>query len=309
MKIAGIFFDAGTAHIYRAWIERNPQHEFCIFAAGPAHRIFSPISDPLKMPHFKLENLEAWEQSLENKTFDRLVTGTSWGTSAERKAWQKAKALGISSFGLFDGYGDFSHGLSEGRPDFAIVFHPTAQAALKRLNFPADRIRLHTNFYAQNFKERLLKARAERLLSEKTSPSPLSEKNRLLFLSENISSCEAAYESPEIPRRGYHEIEALQFFFQLLNQGQFGRLYQVRIRPHPSEAAHKYDSFLRENVEISSQTLEEDLIWADTVVGCESQSLALACESGIPTYSCIPPHAQIPCRLPHREIIRLGKNA
>jgi hypothetical protein len=106
------------------------------------------------------------------------------------------------------------------------------------------------------------------------------------------------------------EFAALDYFAQHLDYISRSEALQIRIRPHPSDPAGKYDAWMSRHSHLhlmldTANTLAESLAWADTVVGCQTYAMVIGLAVGCKVFSSIPPWAP-DCVLPHREIIRLS---
>ncbi len=173
---------------------------------------------------------------------------------------------------------------------------------LLEMQVPPERIRLQTNYYLEDMRDRIFASAKEMDFSQE-GPGL-----RVLYVCENISSCEAVYPIKEGVVRGYDEFEALRLFLKKLRAGFIADKFQLRIRPHPSETFHKYESITNEFSELpisfskSGEKLERDLAWSEVVVGCESMAMAAAVEARKRVISCIPSKALVRCRLPYLSI-------
>ncbi len=315
MNLAIISFDAGAAEIISAWVRRQSNINFTAYLGGPALKIFKR-----KCPKIVYKSIEEALSELQKSKPDRLLTGASWGTQIEKESWKLAQRMDISSYAVFDGYGDFESGLNlNGKrvePSFALVFHQVAEERLKALGLIPERILLRRNFFVEDMKEKFKKIK---------EAQPLNSEKTLLYICENISTCEATYKDSAGELRGYDEFEALDYFLKKMREqtknpqmdlvsskpNLFKNISKINIRPHPSDAEGKYQKipsrFIELPIEISSctQSLDEALAKCSVVVGCESQALGLASDCNIETVSCIPPNAKTKCRLPHSKIIHL----
>jgi hypothetical protein len=303
MNIMIVANDAGGSEVIAAWVSVHSEHRYTFFLDGPAISIFQRrIKPDLQFhPHDQLQSFL--------RTCDRVITSSSWGSDIEKRAWQWCRELSIESVLYADGWADFRNGFRyDGKdiyPDQIWVTNEYALAHMVKIGAPSDRIQIVENLYLKQMKDRIHEF--ERRIIRKPN------ENRILYCSENISACEAAYEvKTKDIIRGYNEYEALAGFLELASSEKFGSNPQVRIRPHPSENSSKYmptiEPFLKRiliEFSIPGISLEEDIAWAIQVVGCETTALALAVECQKKTTSCIPKKAQIQCRLPHKELIRI----
>lgn len=299
MKLAVITFDAGPAEVIAAWIlkRRGRLTHLDIFVEGPARRVFS-----IRWGGENLRSFDEISSCVSREGVDLILTGASWGTSEERRAWMLAKERGIKSAVFLDGWADFGDAfLFEGRPlfpDEVWITHPAIQERILPLGVRSDQVRVEPNFYHD--------AMVERIQTLRKARREFTEGLRVLYLCENISSAERALHR-ESPRRGYDEFEALEFFLSQLRARThpFDAKVSLRVRPHPSETREKYARAV-EPGEFSPEgsTLEEDLAWCDLAVGCESNALIIAAKAGRTVYSMIPPHAKILCRIPDERVMR-----
>jgi len=105
------------------------------------------------------------------------------------------------------------------------------------------------------------------------------------------------------------EFQALDYFIKRLGLVGISASTHLRIRPHPSEPAGKYDAWISErcNARISldnSKDMSAALGNARWVAGCQSYAMVIALAAGRTVFSALPPWAPA-CRLPHPGIIHL----
>ena len=86
---------------------------------------------------------------------------------------------------------------------------------------------------------------------------------------------------------------------------------RLRLRPHPSDPAGKYDAWLRANAALQPQldatsTLEESLAWSGTVAGCQTYAMVVALAAGRRVVCTIPP-GRPACALPQAGIVCLAQ--
>tara|TARA_B100001250_G_C19808350_1_gene794504 strand:- start:1158 stop:1763 length:606 start_codon:yes stop_codon:yes gene_type:complete len=103
---------------------------------------------------------------------------------------------------------------------------------------------------------------------------------------------------------GYSEEDALIFFLNnifLISK----RIKIIKIRPHPSEDAGKYNWASKYSDLIlfsdGNDSLIEEIFEADIIVGCESMAMVVGLLAEKRVISCIPPGSR-ECGLPHSEI-------
>ena len=102
------------------------------------------------------------------------------------------------------------------------------------------------------------------------------------------------------------EFQALDYFISHLPLLNLPTGTTIRLRPHPADEAHKYDSWIKRQfgqqiLLDSSSSVSEALINAKWVVGCESSALIIALIAGREVFCSLPPWAP-PCRLPHEGL-------
>ncbi len=89
---------------------------------------------------------------------------------------------------------------------------------------------------------------------------------------------------------------------------------RVRLRIHPREQVADYAAIFNQwqgliALEWSHNIrLEDDLVWASSVVGCQTMAMVVALAAGIEVASCLPASV-LESALPHQEIPRLFKSA
>ncbi|HET9844097.1 MAG TPA: hypothetical protein VFP93_05530, partial [Gammaproteobacteria bacterium] len=126
----------------------------------------------------------------------------------------------------------------------------------------------------------------------------------ILYVCEPIGANRSKY--------GYDEFEALHGYLNYLCQHNERNKFSIKIRPHPREAADKYQSCIdlyRAKLDIilnAHESLAEAIAWSDTVVGCETMAMVVALVADKKVYSAIPAHGRT-CSLPHKNIIKLFK--
>ena len=72
----------------------------------------------------------------------------------------------------------------------------------------------------------------------------------------------------------------LDFFLSKLKILNINDNYEIKLRPHPSENSEKYEKWIKSNqslnISMTINSLEEDIAWADIVIGYESFALVIA---------------------------------
>jgi hypothetical protein len=121
---------------------------------------------------------------------------------------------------------------------------------------------------------------------------------RVLYICEPVST-HARKKTGRDDGFGYTEFEAMDLFMSHLRKlSVSARVFDVRIRPHPSESADKYDAYIANQsdglmlAKSTGASLIEDCAWADWVVGMSSMALVIALMAGKKVFCCIPGHSR-----------------
>lgn len=285
LPLAVVAHDAGAANLIAGWIRDVPAARLRVCASGPAARIFAA-----EIPHLAPLTLPAALDGAE-----MLLSGTSGAHSdLEHEARRLARTHGVPSIGVIDHWVNyaprfFRHGEIV-LPDEIWVADAHA-AALARRTFTDTPVREQPNRYL----ERLA-------VQVRAVARPHTERTHVLYALEPMRATWG---------RGNDagEFQALDYFREHFPLLGLPRDSAIRLRPHPSDPAGKYDAWLARHADASfalddAATLAEAIGWADWVVGCESYALAAALAAGRRVASTLPPWAPA-CRLPHSEIVHL----
>jgi hypothetical protein len=280
--------DAGGAEILSSWMRRQPAGEVACVLEGPARHVFARKLGAV--PETTLE------QGLAEA--DSLLCGTSWQSTLELDALSLARARGVPSASFLDhwvNYGErFRLAGREQLPDELWVGDEHALARAQA-QFPGLPVRLVPNPAFEDI-------RAE---AAGWPARPRGAALSVLYVCEPVSDFG---HMPGDPRGvGYDEHQALRHFLSKLD-ALGAPVARVRVRPHPSEVAGKYDwalGFEGRPVERGGQaTLMQEIADSDVVAGVESMALVTALLADRRALSCIPPGGR-PCVLPFAEIERL----
>ena len=291
-----ISHDAGSAEVISSWVRRHPEYKYYFCLDGPAIEIFQRKISSIENQHVINLNM------LIQKT-DWILTGTSWASDLEKEAIKLGKEQNKKVVSFLDHWANypqrFEYNGQAYLPDEIWVGDEDA-LKIAQSYFPQEKLRLVPNPYFLDIKEELKSI----VLSTKAN-----HKTRILYVCEPI--LEPSIRGYGHPLHwGYTEYDAMRFFYEKLPKIiSIEKIEYVRVRKHPSESRNKYDNILQEYPAISFQksdvnSLIEDCIWSDWVVGCESMALVVGLLAGKKVYSCIP-LAGNECSLPHREIIEL----
>lgn len=286
-KIAIVAHDAGGAEVLSSYVRR--QGLDCLFALqGPACAIFERKLGPY-------ENM-AVEEALQGS--ERLLCGTSWQSDLELRAIELARASGRPSVAWIDHWVNYRDRFKREDnmvwPDEVWVGDREAYE-LAREHLPEVPVRLVENPYFLDIRDNLQ--------NETLVYPPLPDRIGVLYVCEPVREHALLRFGNEL-HWGYTEEQALRYF--LSNVDVLGQpIGRIIVRPHPSEAAGKYDQIAAEfDLPIGfsqGHTLSAEIASSDCVVGCSSMAMVVGLIGGKRVISCIPPGGPA-CTLPQAEI-------
>jgi hypothetical protein len=297
MNSANLFLsahDAGGAEVLSAWAAIHPENSYRYCLQGPATGIFA-------------RNLGALENIPLNGVADMMdvdppgliLTATSWSSDVEMEIRRLGSARGIRTAAYLDHWVNYRERFGypgawlETLPDEIWCPDSESLEICRRQNFPSSRLLLKGNAYLEDLGRRMAES------------GEAEEPDTVLYVCEPVGAHMLAAHG-NARHKGYDEYEAMSHFFAAALAWQ-PTPRKVVIRPHPSEARGKYESFLtayRKLIEIetsSGTSLLTDVAKAKTVVGCESMAMVVALKAGKEVFTSIPPQGE-PCSLPFREI-------
>lgn len=286
-KTAIVAHDAGGAEVLSSYVRQ--QGLDCLFALqGPARAVFER-----KLGAYENLSLEA---AMEGSA--RLLCGTSWQSDLELEAIKLARACGKPSAAWLDHWVNyrarFERDGAVSLPDEVWVSDADAQA-LASLALPEVPLRLLDNPYFLDIKSQLR--------DEAPVYPALSGQLSVLYVCEPVRE-HALLRYGDPLHFGYTEEQALRYFLNHVTAlgAPVGR---ILIRPHPSEAAGKYDAIAAEfDLPLcfsQGHTLSAEVAASDCVVGCSSMAMVVGLIGGKRVISCIPPGGPA-CGLPQAEI-------
>jgi len=289
MPLAIVAHDAGAANLLAAWLSDSEIRDVAGYLAGPAQSIFAKVH-PVAAGG-QLKDIVARSGT--------LITGTGWASSLEHDARQLARAASVRSIAVIDHWTDyrerFSRSGGEVLPD-AIWVSDSYASDLARKTFPDVDVVELPNAYLRR------QADAIRGLE-------VQERDRtghVLYVLEPIRN-----DWGPLSRPG--EFLALDYF--AANLDLLGLLPEltIRLRPHPSEAAGKYDAWIIAHPHLrleldTSGGLDQAIAWSETVVGCQTYAMVVALAAGRRGVCSITP-GMPPCVLPMTELIQLAQLA
>jgi hypothetical protein len=291
--LAIVAHDAGGAELLSSYVRQ--QGLSCLYVLeGPALQIFER----------KLGTMQTLPLEVAVNQASSVLCGTSWQSDLEFNAIGLAHALGKRAVAFLDHWVNyrerFTRGVEVHLPDEIWVGDNIAQD-LVAIALPGMPSRVVDNPYFEDLRQELA------LLM----PSQTMDVNKLsvLYVCEPVSEHMKLQFGNE-RHLGYVEQEALEYF--LANVDTLGTpVRRIVIRPHPSEPVNKYDwiqaQFDLPLVRGGGQTLFQEIVDCDVVVGCESMAMVVGLLAGKRVISCIPPWGR-PCVLPYPEIERLKFN-
>jgi hypothetical protein len=294
--LAVVAHDAGGAELVSSYVRR--QGLSCLYVLeGPALQVFER----------KLGSIRTVPLEMAVDQASSLLCGTSWQSELEFNALALAREAGKPAVVFLDHWINYRERFTRGNelrlPDEIWVGDDIAKSLAATI-LPGVPLRLVDNPYFSDLRRELA--------SLTPSPSVRADADTLsvLYVCEPVSEHMKRQFGNE-RHLGYVEHEALSYFLahvQVLGQS-VGRIV---IRPHPSEAADKYDWAQKESglqvVLGGRHTLLQEVLDCDVVVGCESMAMVVGLLAGKRVVSTIPPGGR-PCVLPYPEIERLAAHA
>ena len=286
-KIGIVSHDAGGAEILASYVAQH-SHDAIFVLAGPALKIFER----------RLGVVE--NSSLDNalQQCGWLLCGTGWQSDWEWQAFKLGRLASKRTVAFLDHWVNyrerFSRNGEECLPDEVWVGDEIAECRAREA-LPTTLVTLVSNPFFEDLK-RELAAMQPRPLSGQTG-------KRVLFICESISDSALKVYGDE-RYFGFTEDDAIRHF--LHNLARLNEPVQsVVMRPHPSEAAHKYDWVRQEFgsliVQGGCKPLLAEIAESDIVVGCGSMAMVIAVLAGKRVICCIPPGGR-PSQLPQLEI-------
>jgi hypothetical protein len=285
--------DAGAANHIFSWMEADAAilaeavSHWRLLAEGPAAKLWTDYGLPGVCLCQGIDELLEGAQT--------LVSGTGWASSLEYSAIRKAHQHGIYSIAVIDHWVNyrtrFQRDGIEILPDEIWVSDSDARD-IAGSEFDGIKITLKQNYYLENIVHTV---RMHECANDK--------RKNILYVLEPIRG---AWGDQEVNG----EFEALDYFIRNISALGLGESPTIRLRPHPSDPAGKYDQWISEqkgqDITLDNcPTLAESLALSDTVVGCQTYAMVVALAAGRKVFSSIPPWAP-PCVLPQKDIIRIS---
>lgn len=289
--VAVVCHDAGAANLIFAWLRQWShlgvlgQREFRLVLEGPA--LLAWHAQALTLPHMQVHT----ELNSALAGAKCVLTGTGWASDLEHEARKLANLKKIPCVAVIDHWVNYKQ-----------RFERAGELVLPHTIWVADP-------YAADMANALFKnvhvielPNLYLLDMVKAIPSVSSDCHTLLYVLEPIRT--------DWGRGMPGEFQALDFFVQHLNLIVGNLPVHVSLRPHPSDAPGKYDSWIKRhkqlNIALNTQpSLGMAIEHAKWVVGAETFAMVVANAAGRKTYSSLPPWGHR-CQLPQSEIEHLS---
>ena len=281
--------DAGASNLILGWIKNNRHLNYLFYLEGPSKKIFLNYDSNLK-------NHDSNYILTKSKI---IITGTSFFSNIEHNVRKIAKEKKILVIGVIDHWVNYKIRFIRNNekilPDIIWVFDEYAEKKAKLL-FKGTNVIKQTNYYLHNS--------VKKINQIETVTNKINNKSNILYVVEPIRK---KYYMRKIP----YEFKVLDYFIKNLKKLKFKNDIEIRLRPHPSDEDGKYEKWLtlnkKNNITLSKgNSLEEDIAWANTVVGYETYALVVASASSRRCITSIPPNNDI-CRLMIKDLEYLRK--
>lgn len=279
VPLAVVCHDAGACNVILPWLGRR-HFQLRAVMQGPARRLWQARFGDAPLCHSVDEALDGARL---------LLSGTGWASDLEHRARVQAQLRGVRSVALIDHWVNYPErfvrdGVTQWPDEFWLT--DADALALARWHFPPQRLRGYRNLY---------------LAEQAAAVRPLADAEAdVLYVMEPMRH--------DWGRGCAGEWQALDWFMQHRVAAGIPAAAGIRLRPHPSDEAGKYATWLARHPAVQldhSATLADALQGARWVVGCESYALVVALAAGRTVLCSLPPWAP-KCRLPLAGLRRLG---
>lgn len=286
--------DAGAANLIFSWMAADAASQpdvvsdWRLLIEGPAAKLWADYGLP------QVCRYQSVNECLEGA--QALVSGTGWASCLEYDSIRMARQLGIRSIAVIDHWinyrARFQRDGIEILPDEIWVSDIDARK-LADSEFNNIKITQMPNLYLDNIVHNV--RRHEHTNDNGKNVLYVLEPVRGAWGGEVVSG----------------EFEALDFFIRNISALGMGESPIIRLRPHPSDPAGKYDQWISEqkgrNIILdNSPTLAESIAWSDAVVGCQTYAMVIALAADRKVFSSIPPWAPS-CVLPQKGILKISE--
>ncbi|MGZ5006587.1 MAG: hypothetical protein ACXWFI_01860 [Methylobacter sp.] len=284
--VAVVAHDAGAANHILAWLRAGDRSDIIPCFSGPALTLWN-------REYPKCPQTAPADALAVSKT---LLSGTGWASTVEYDARRFARELGIKSIAVIDHWTNYRERFIRDREEILpdeIWVSDTYAKEIAETAFPDTNIVQQPNFYLADLVNEV----------ERIGRSAVETNDRVLYVLEPIRQ---AWGETDVPG----EFAALDYFVENLHRLQLTEDAEIRLRPHPSDPAGKYDQWIRKqgnrNITLDcAPSLAESLAWSTQVAGCQTYAMVVALAAGRKVICSIPPWAPA-CVLPHAEIIQLS---
>jgi hypothetical protein len=288
--------DAGGAEIVSAWVKQHPALRYRFILGGPARAIFLR----------KLGDGIDWREQIQDgwiSETDLVLTATSYASDLEWQVRRQARSAGKPVVSWLDHWTNYRIRFERGGeaiwPDEFWLADETAWLIAREAFSPHSRLVLAGNPYVEELRGLALQL-----------PAETTRTDHVLYVAEPLSRANGLIHG-DARFGGYDEFDALRLFLNWCQQelGR-GRSVKVRLRPHPSEAEHKYEALLANYPDVRvlsscGSSLLEDCTWAGLVCGCSSMALFVAQTVFQRPIVCAIPPPGVACLLPLPSITYL----
>lgn len=285
--LAVVAHDAGAANLIIAWLKDFPELDIQLAVEGPAVKLFCD-----SFPKLKNTNVQS---AMSGAAI--LLSGTSRNTDFEKRARDMANVKNIPSIGVVDHWTNYKMRFQNNDmitlPDEIWVFDEYAYS-LAISFFSESLVHQKNNRYIEQTVDKV------NLITSNIKKN--DNKTHILYVLEPF---EEFWKDSNVPA----EYQALDYFLDNIFMLGINSDIEIHLKPHPSEPDGKYIEWCNQNtgfnISIDDETsLDEQIAWADWVVGCETFAMVIALSANKKTLSTLPPWAP-PCKLPYKEILHL----
>lgn len=289
--IGVVSHDAGGAEVVSSYLRRHGLG-YVATLGGPATRVFARKLGPVVASDLG--------DTIRRSTW--LLCGTSWQSDLEWRAIGLAREAGKRTVAFLDHWVNYRERFErDGEtywPNEIWLGDDRGLDMARKLFDGLDlTLRLVPNPYFADIREELRSA--ESRLGMRASCGT----GRVLFVSEPIAE-HALLRFGNERHWGYTELEAVAYFLENASALGVGA-ERVVLRPHPSESAGKYASFIDaypgQLLLSDGRGLVDEIAECDVVVGCNSMAMVIGLLARKRVLSCIPPGGDR-CVLPQKEI-------
>lgn len=282
--LAVVCHDAGATNLILPWLDLD-RVRVRAFVQGPAGTLWQR--------RFGRRGLAgSLDEALEGAAM--LLSGTGWASDLEHRARLEAAARGLRSVAVVDHWVNYAARFQRDghRVLPSEIWVTDAEAfALAQATFPGHDIRLHPNLYLR-----------EQVQQIAACPDPRTHHTVLVLLEPARS---------DWGRGVPGEFQALDYLVAHAGTLGLAAPLTLRLRPHPSDPAGKYDEWIAAQLEHDvalddAEELGHALDRVAWVAGCESMAMVVALAAGRRVVCTLPPWAP-PCRLPQRGLLHLKR--